>query len=88
MLVDPAGESALIDELIDFLTTGKSGALLISELRRHGSRQQHQLSRRGDGGNLGSSRRGDLVKPVLSQAEGAARRNKLSITIRNVCVSF
>ena len=35
------GNPALIDELIDFLTTGKSGALLISELRRHGSRRQH-----------------------------------------------
>jgi hypothetical protein len=26
---------------------------------------------------LGSSRRGDLVKPVLSETEGAARRNEL-----------
>jgi hypothetical protein len=50
------GNPALIDELIDFLTTGKSGALLISELQRDGSRRQHQLSRRGDGGNPGSTR--------------------------------
>src|SRR5207248_10414587 len=35
------GNPALIDELIDFLTTGKSGALLINELRRHGSRRHH-----------------------------------------------
>jgi len=48
MLVDPAGNPALIDELIDFLTIGKSGALLISELRSHGSRPHQPSGRRGD----------------------------------------
>src|SRR5207237_9637137 len=44
------GNPVLIDELIDFLTTDKSGALLISELRCHGSRRHHQLPRCGDSG--------------------------------------
>jgi hypothetical protein len=30
---------------------------------------------------LGSSRRGDLVKPVLSETEGAARRNELFVSL-------